>query len=58
MGIKAPYPPSPYPPKAPYEYSGFLGIPGAFCVHAEFEGTEEVSYLKGPKHLFWGIPKT
>ena len=20
MGIKAPYPPSPYPPKAPYDY--------------------------------------
>ena len=25
MGIKAPYPPSPYPPKGPYDYIRLLG---------------------------------
>ena len=30
MGIKAPYPPSPYPPKAPYDFTGIATEKASF----------------------------
>ena len=54
MGIKAPYPPSPYPPKGPYDsrvhYDGF----GVWCSGLGFEARGGVLHVAGLGRLFTG----
>ena len=46
MGIKAPYPPSPYPLKGPYDYKLFIRV------FSDFSGTTEAKSLIASE---WGL---